>query len=49
VIKKCCGYTLSDVCPACKKKTKSAHPAKFAQSDKYAKYRRAAKEGKTEA
>lgn len=38
-----CGYTLKMVCERCGK-TRSAHPPKFSQSDRYAKYRRLAKE-----
>lgn len=44
MIRKCekCGYTLETVCK-CRNKTKDVHPPKFSLADKYAKYRRIAK------
>jgi len=43
LLKKCreCGaYTMRGECPACGVKTFTAHPAKYAPHDKYARYRR---------
>lgn len=40
-----CGiYTISETCPSCEKRTVSMKPAKYSPQDKYAKYRRMAKE-----
>ncbi|MCX6697260.1 MAG: RNA-protein complex protein Nop10 [Methanoregula sp.] len=36
-------YTLSLTCPACGKRTATAHPARFSVQDRYGKYRRMAK------
>ena len=42
LLRKCvaCGrYTLEEVCPACKKPTRCAHPPRFSPQDKYVAYR----------
>lgn len=41
---KCSAYTVSDKCPKCSAKAVSPKPAKYSPADKYAKYRRIAKE-----
>ncbi len=41
---KCCAYTMQPKCPKCGAAAKTAHPPKFSASDKYAKYRRLAKQ-----
>ena len=46
MIKKCCVYTMKDVCPKCGSVAKSAHPPKFSAVDRWGKYRRMAKKGK---
>lgn len=40
----CKEYTLSDLCPRCNKKTVLPKPPKYSPEDKYAAYRRQAKE-----
>ncbi len=42
-LKKCINcekYTLKEICPYCKSKTKRPRPPKFSLEDKYGKYRR---------
>ena len=43
---KCSKYTMEDTCSVCNVATIKPRPAKLPVNDKYAKYRRAAKEGK---
>jgi H/ACA ribonucleoprotein complex subunit 3 len=37
-------YTMKDICPKCSKKALSSRPPKYSVEDKYAEYRRRAKE-----
>ncbi|MBD3163571.1 RNA-protein complex protein Nop10 [Candidatus Woesearchaeota archaeon] len=43
--KACNAYTMKEACPKCAEKTSTAAPPKYSPDDKYAKYRRIAKEG----
>ena len=40
----CQEYTISEECPKCGKRAVSMKPAKYSPQDKYAKYRRIAKQ-----
>ncbi|MEM4268366.1 MAG: RNA-protein complex protein Nop10 [Candidatus Woesearchaeota archaeon] len=50
ILKCSCGtYTLKPVCPKCGKDAFSPRPPKYSPEDKYAKYRRKAKENELRA
>jgi len=37
---RCGSYTMSETCPGCGGRSRTAHPARFSPDDRYGKYRR---------